>query len=125
MLRKLLAFSLFVIGAAFIPAQVQYAKKITEIHAGVLLINSWQIYDAANMYSYPAIGEPYVWYNLDSARAVKPADWTIANPHGSTVISDAINLRWSALQAAAGGNVAEVPAGDSQTLLGKNSAPYW
>jgi hypothetical protein len=125
MLRKLLGLSLFVIGAVLIPAQVQYAKKITQIHAGVLLINSWQIYDAANLYSYPGNGDPYVWYNLDASRTVRPADWTFVNPHGSTVITNEINRRWSALQANAGGNVADVPLGDSGAVLSKNSAPYW
>ena len=125
MFRRLLGFAVFVLGAVLIPAQVQYAKKITEIHAGVLLINSWQIYDASNLYSYPGNGNPFVWYNLDASRSVKPADWTFVNPHGSTVITEAINERWTALQAANGGNVTDVPAGDSKTLLGKDTAPYW
>ena len=125
MLRKLLGLAVFIIGAAFIPAQVQYAKKATDIHAGVLLIASWQIYDAANLYSYSGNGDPYVWFNLENSRGIKPADWTFSNPHGSTVINEAINERWTALQAAAGGNPADVPAGDSQTVLSKDSAPYW
>jgi len=125
MLRKLLGLALFVIGAMLIPAQVQYAKKVTDIHAGVLLINSWQVYDASNVYSYPENGAPFVWYNLESLRAAKPADWSFSNPHGSTVITHQINLEWTALQAANGGNLADVPAEDSGTILGKNSAPYW
>lgn len=125
MIRKLLGLAVFVIGAGLIPAQVQYAKRITEIHAGVLLVNSWQIYDAANLYSYPANGDPYVWYNLGASRSVKPADWTFTNPHGSTVITDQIYDRWVALQGAAGGNVSDVPLPTTQTLIGKDCAPYW
>src|SRR5579885_61613 len=107
MFRKVLALALFVIGSMLIPAQVQYAKKTTEIHAAVLLVDSWKMYGAGSYYG-DANGEPFVWYNLDNSKSVKPADWSFVNPHGSTVMTTDISDRWQGIQANVGGNIAPV-----------------
>jgi len=120
MFRKILALALFIIGAGLIPAQVQYARKTTEIHAGVLLIDSWRLYGASLYYAYDQNGEPFVWYNLDQSRSVKPSGWNIVNPHGSTVMTTELTNRWTAIQGSVGGNIAPL-----DSVLTKADAPYW
>lgn len=94
--------------------QIQYAQKVNEIKAGVLIVDSYQLGGK------DANGEPFVWYNLDNTKNVKPNGWTFVNPHAAATMTQSIADRWSVLATNVGGNIATV----GQTLT-KGTAPYW
>ncbi len=105
-------FGLF---AAAIGSPLNYAQRAVSIRAGVVLIDSQQTVGQASNYN------PYVWFNLDSNRAVKPGGWNFYNPLSAGTVTAGIQTRWTALNAALGSGI--VPVLGQQ--LTKRDAPYW
>lgn len=91
------------------PAQF-YAQRSNEIRAAVALIQSDQVGGYARNHA------PFVWYNLENNRKIRPAGMTFSNPAHLTVFTDATVARWNAL---VGGSPA------AGTIVKKQHAPYW
>ncbi len=62
-------------------AQQNYAQRRVNINAGVVLIASQQISGFQANYA------PYVWFNLDSNRNMKPPGWSFSNPLAPSVVT--------------------------------------
>lgn len=101
--------------AAMASAQPQsFAQRGTQIRAGIALIESSQ---TATVPSNPT---PFVWYNLDSNREVKPAGWNIYNPVAPAQATQAIVDRWTLLAGAVGGGAPAL-----YERITKRNAAYW
>lgn len=100
--------------AAVACAQPQnYAQRGTQIRAGIALI------DSAQTFGTPTNATPFVWYNLDSNRSVKPAGWNIYNPNAPGQVTPEIQARWQTL---VGGPPASPALAERIT---KRNAAYW
>jgi hypothetical protein len=101
---------------AIASAQPQtYAQRGTQVRAGIALIESNQVAPG-----HPANPTPFVWYNLDSNREVKPAGWNIYNPNAPGQATQEIVNRWAAISAVVGG------AGPAlYERINKRQAAYW
>lgn len=100
--------------AAVASAQPQnYAQRGTQIRAGIALI------DSAQTLGTQTNATPFVWYNLDSNRSVKPAGWNIYNPNAPGQVTPEIQTRWQTL---VGGPPASPNLGERIT---KRNAAYW
>ncbi len=98
--------------AAIASAQPQnYAQRGTQIRAGIALIDS-----AQSAGGQPINTTPFVWYNLDSNRSVKPAGWNIFNPNAPGQATPEIVNRWVLL------GLGAPNVGDRIT---KRNAAYW
>lgn len=97
-------------------AQLNYAQRSVNIRAGVVVLDSQQIVPGVQ-----ANYNPYVWYNLDSSRQIKPSGWNFHNPAGAGAVTPTIAARWGAINTALGSGI--VPVLDAR--LGKKDAPYW
>jgi hypothetical protein len=120
MLRRL-ASSLGLAAAAAVSVAVplNYAQRSVPIRAGVVLIDSAHM----NLSPEPTNFAPYVWLNLDSNRAVKPAGWNIYNPHAISTVTPAVFSRWSVIHGGLPGPVGAVPP--VGTALTKRDGSYW
>lgn len=100
--------------AAVASAQPQnYAQRGTQIRAGIALIES------AQTLGTPTNATPFVWYNLDSNRSVKPAGWNIYNPNAPGQVTPEIQARWQTL-------VGAPPASPAiNERITKRHAAYW
>lgn len=88
-----------------------YAQRGTQIRAGIALIESSQTLGQPNNTT------PFVWYNLDSNRNVKPAGWNIFNPNAPGQATSEIANRWAILGGGVGPVVTE--------RITKRNAAYW
>ncbi|MBC8065168.1 MAG: hypothetical protein H7Y17_10085, partial [Chlorobia bacterium] len=115
MLRRSAGLAVLSLCAALAGAQPQtYAQRGTQIRAGIALL------DSAQTAGVPSNPTPFVWYNLDSNREVKPAGWNIYNPNAPGQATPAIVTRWTLLAGAVGGGV---PA--DLERINKRHAAYW
>lgn len=96
-------------------AQQNYAQRRVNINAGVVLIASQQISGFQANYA------PYVWFNLDSNRNMKPPGWSFSNPLAPSVVTAEILSRWVAQNTARGSAI--VPTLGAP--LTKKDAAYW
>lgn len=97
------------LGAMALAQPTPMAQRTQTVNAGIVLLES----DANG--SALRNRAPHTLYQLDSARALKPAGLTFTNPYGPTRVNQAIFDRWNA-------NGGSLPIG---TRIGKNHAPYW
>ncbi len=98
--------------ASIVGAQPQnYAQRGTQIRAGIALI------DSAQTSGFTTNATPFVWYNLDSNRSVKPAGWNIYNPNAPGQASAEIANRWGILSGGGGPAIGE--------RINKQNAAYW
>lgn len=95
---------------------VQYAQRVTEVRAGVLLVDSNKL----PVINVPANDAPHVWFNLDSNRSLKPAGLNIYNPRASSQVSAAVQTRWTLIASQVGGTA---PAAGQR--ITKRDAAYW
>ncbi len=91
-----------------------YAQRGTQIRAGIALL------DSAQTAGVPSNPTPFVWYNLDANRSVKPAGWNIFNPNAPSQATQAISNRWTLIAGVVGGGSPGV--GERIT---KRNAAYW
>ncbi|MCX7800864.1 MAG: hypothetical protein N2109_11040 [Fimbriimonadales bacterium] len=98
-------------------APTNFAQKSVPIRAAVVLLDSQKV---APGNPQPANYAPFVWHNLDSATAVKPAGWDFHNPRALGTMTQAAYDRWVALSSVVGGVVP--PVGSTLT---KRDAAYW
>lgn len=115
MLRKWAGLAALSLIATIAGAQPQtYSQRGTQIRAGIVIIDSSQIAGV------PANPTPFVWYNLDSNLAVKPAGWNIYNPNAPAQASQQIVNRWTLINGAIGGG-----APNLFDRITKRMAAYW
>lgn len=107
--NKMVWLSAVAVLVATAPAQF-FAQRSNTIRAGVAVLDS----DAAGV--QPLNYAPYVWYNLDSNKRIKPANLNFVNPVHDTQFTAATVTRWNALAGSS------PPAG---TVVQKQHAPYW
>ncbi len=122
MLRRFAGiFSLVLMSLACLAPAQGYAHRKIDIRAGIVVIDSDQTS------GFQSNNTPHAWFNLDSNPGVKPAGWNIYNPRATTQMTQAIYDRWAALETAAGGSAANIPAVNTNppVQLNKASAPYW
>lgn len=104
-------------------AQQTFANRSQVIKAGVVLLESSRT-AGGDLFN----ATPYVWFNLDSNKTVKPAGWTFVNPHANAMLSsEAERTRWVNLETSitpTPPNAYRIPTGVPQRLS-KRTAPYW
>lgn len=101
--------------AAIASAQPQnYAQRGTQVRAGIALI------DSAQTVGTQTNATPFVWYNLDSNRSVKPAGWNIYSPNAPGQVTPDIQNRWTALAGVVGGGAPTIAE-----RITKRNAAYW
>ncbi|MHB8636361.1 MAG: hypothetical protein ACYC96_07805 [Fimbriimonadaceae bacterium] len=98
------------LATAALAGPINYATRTVGIRAGIVITDS----NLVNGYS--ANDDPFVWYNLDRNKLVKPAAWNFYNPHAPATVTQAMQTRWNAL---AGGTL------NVGSPLTKATAPYW
>jgi hypothetical protein len=115
MIRKVLSVvAIAVVASSATAAPLTYAYRSTPIRAGVVLIDSQQ---TSTVPPTQANYNPYVFYNLEFNRTIKPGGWTFYNPSAPTRVTPEINTRWSLIDGAA-----SAPVGDPIT---KRNGAYW
>ncbi len=105
----LLSLATFAVGFG----QQNYASRSVDIKAGVVILDSSRLGVAP-----PVSAAPYALYNLTANTSIRPQGWNIYNPRAATVLTDAVKLRWTALDP----SVAGIPLGQR---LSKRNAAYW
>lgn len=96
--------------SAAVASPLNYAYRATPIRSAVVLIASQQ---RNGQFDNPA---PFVFYNLDANKNIKPGGWSFYNPTAPTRVTSEIKSRWDALS---GGSMT---VGDPIT---KKTAAYW
>ncbi len=97
----------------------QFSRTANEINVGILLIESTSSFWGANTPPNPS---PFVFFNLERRRDLKPAGWELKNPAVSTQVTASIEARWTAIYSALGLGASPFVRGER---LAKNMAPYW
>jgi hypothetical protein len=106
-------------------AQQTFASRSQVIKAGVVLIESSFVTRTTPPFREPISAAPYVWFNLDSNKTIKPAGWTFVNPHAKTVVDDAEQERWTAILNAIPPYPAPYGVVASPARYSKRNAGYW
>jgi len=104
------------LAAALVAAPTHFATKTVDIKAGVVIIDSQQVRTNGPAANYA----PYVWFNMNNNRLVKPASWNFVNPRAFTVLSDVPKARWDSIAVTVGGTVPNLNA-----PITKQNAAYW
>jgi len=94
---------------------VDRAYSTVQIRAGVVILNSNKV--GATVMN----DDPFVWYNLNQNRLVKPAGWDFYNPLAAATLSQASFDRWASISGLLGVNGPPAVG----TRLTKQDAPYW
>ncbi len=92
-MRPLLLFSFAL--AAFVNCFAQpvtYGRSPVAIHCGVVLLAS-----TSGPGGQPTNADPYVFFNLDRRKDMKPAGWEFDNPLVSSTMTARQVSRWNAI----------------------------
>lgn len=117
MLRKVSSVVLIAsLAAVAVSSPLTYAFRPVTVRSAVVVVDSQQV--AANLPGNPT---PYVLFNLDSNKTIKPGGWNFTNPSAPTRVTPEIKARWDAINAVFGGG-ASANVGDPIT---KRNAAFW
>ncbi|HLK16369.1 MAG TPA: hypothetical protein VKT78_16300, partial [Fimbriimonadaceae bacterium] len=117
LVRTALAAVAGVLAAGAYAGPINYATHSVGIRAGIAIT------DANQVNGFSANSAPFVWYNVDKNKVVKPAGWNFYNPHPPSTVTLAMANRWTP-----GTGIS--PAGATPPFavgspLNKATAPYW
>ncbi|HWP30959.1 MAG TPA: hypothetical protein VNK96_04420 [Fimbriimonadales bacterium] len=98
---------------------IGYSKNALQVNCGILLLDSTSGYWGANV---PPNSDPYVFFNLERRRDVKPPGWEFRNPLAPGTVTVEIKARWDAIYNFTQGTPSPFVLGDP---ISKNMAPYW
>ncbi len=102
-----------ILATKVVVAQQSYATQSQDIRAGIVILDSAKL----NVTDPPSSCAPHALYNLSRNTTVRPAGWNIYNPHAASIVTAAIQARWSVLD-----STASLPLG---MRLTKRHAAYW
>lgn len=106
--------SLTAVAAMATAGPQNYAQRVQNIRCGVVILTT----PNPNNSSQPLQSAgPYALYNLDSNTTIKPTGWNFYNPYAPTVVTSAIQSRWSTIDSAGTAVLG--------TKISKRNAAYW
>lgn len=111
-MKRLLSIISLAATTAIAVAQQGYASRNVDIRAAYLHLRGDHLPIAAQQ----SLTAPFVWFNLDSNRALKPAGWNFYNPLAAGWLDPSETAFFGSLYA-------NTPA--AQTAINKRSVRYW